>query len=150
MAKKVFFIILESDNKKRTVCDLTEKCYELGLRMVFYAADPDSAREFDNMLWIWKQSSFIPHLFTETMDQSYDEPVVITSKIADSSGYDLLLSHDPVDSGLVEKFDFVIDFAEKYNQTLIKNSRDRFRQYQKNNWQIDSIPPGRFLQMSSL
>ena len=150
MEKKVFFKILESDNKKRTVCDLTEKCYELGRRTVFYTDDPESARQYDNMLWIWKQSCFIPHVFTETMDQPYEEPVVITSKITDSSGYDLLLLHDPVEPGLVDKFDIVIDFAEKYNQTLLKNSRDRYRQYQKNNWQIESIPPGTFLQMSSL
>lgn len=149
MGKKLFFIILESDTKERTVCDVIEKCYTLGKRMVFFINNPESAGKFDDKLWIWKQSSFIPHIYTASLNQTFDEPVVITSEIIDSADYKLLLMYDPAPPEVMEKFDVVIDFAEKYNQALLKKSRDRFREGTKKSWEIDSVLPGSFLQMLS-
>ena len=140
--------MLESDNKRRTVCDITEKLYLAHRRLVFYTKDVDLAKEFDRMLWMWKQSSFIPHLYSEKLSNSYDEPVVITSHVEKVEGYDSLLLYDPLSLDTLLQFEMVVDFAEKYNQTNLAKSRERYREYQKNKWSTESLPPGQFLQMS--
>ncbi len=145
MAAKIFFIVLESDNKKRLVCDFTDKIYSENHRMVFYIENPTLAKDFDQKLWIWKQSSFIPHLYVEKLDTSFEEPVIITSQVESSADYDVLLMYDPAPLEVVNMFDQVIDFAEKYDLAALKESRDRFRHYQTNKLSVDSMKPGQFL-----
>jgi DNA polymerase-3 subunit chi len=144
---RIFFLILESDNKKRIVCDITEKLYQAERRSVFFVKESALAKDLDRMLWIWKQSSFIPHVYSERLDNRYDEPVVITSQIDKVENFNTLILYDPAPLEVMSRFDLVVDFAEKYNQTSLLQSRERYRQYQKNEWPTESLPPGQFLQM---
>jgi DNA polymerase-3 subunit chi len=145
MAGKIYFLVLESDNKNRLVCDLTDKIYSENKKLVFHVANPTVAKEFDQKLWIWKQSSFIPHIYVEKLDQSYEEPVVITSQIEDSTGYDTVLMYDPIPQDKLSQFDTVIDFAEKYDQAALQRSRQRYLKYQENKWPTETVKPGQFL-----
>ena len=147
MTPKIVFLILESDNKKRIVCDITEKLYQSQKRVALYVSEAGVAEEFDRLLWIWKQSSFIPHLYTEQLSTSYEEQVVITTKIDHTDGYDTLLLYDPAPAEVLNQFNLVIDFAEKYNMTSLTKSRERFKEYKDKNWPLESLPPGQFLQM---
>ena len=99
------------------------------------------------MLWTWKQSSFIPHIYADKLNQEYDEPIVITPHIENAPGYNILLQFDPAPIDVFNQFDLIIDFAEKYNIALLKKSRERYRDYTNKNWQVDSITSGHFLQM---
>ena len=145
MARKIFFIVLESDNKKRLVCDLTDKIYTENHRMVFYINNQTLAKDFDQKLWIWKQSSFIPHLYTTKLDTAFEEPVVITSEIETAADYNMLLMYDPAPLEVLSKFDQVIDFAEKYDLTALQKSRERYRMYQEKKWPVETVKPGQFL-----
>jgi len=117
-------------------------------RLVFYINNVSAGKEFDNMLWTWKQSSFIPHLYCDKLNQDYDEPIVITPHVESASGYNILLMFDPAPIEVLAQFDLIIDFAEKYDIALVKKSRERYREYTNKNWQVDSITSGHFLQMS--
>ena len=55
---------------------------------------------------------------------------------------------DPAPIHVLQEFDLVIDFAEKYNLALLKKSRERYKDYTNKGWQVDSMPSGHFLQMS--
>lgn len=145
MTNKIFFIVLDSDNKNRLVCDLTDKIYSENHRMVFYIKNTTIAKDFDQKLWIWKQSSFIPHVFTEKLESSFEEPVVITPEIENVADYDTLLMYDPAPMDVINQFENVIDFAEKYDQAALQSSRDRYRSYQEKKWTTESLKPGEFL-----
>ena len=144
---KIYFLILESDNKKRITCDITEKLYQTGRKTVLFSTETGLAEDLDRMLWIWKQSSFVPHVYTESLKNPFEEPVVLTSQIEKAESFNTLILYDPAPADILVHFDLVIDFAEKYNQASLLKSRERYRQYQKNNWQTESLPPGQFLQM---
>ncbi len=145
MIRKIFFIVLESDNKKRLVCDLTDKIYTENHRMVFYINNQTLAQDFDHKLWIWKQSSFVPHLYTTKLDTAFEEPVVITSEIETAADYNMLLMYDPAPFEVLSMFDRVIDFAEKYDLTKLQESRERYRAYHDKKWPVETVKPGQFL-----
>ena len=44
-----------------TACRLCEKAVGSGKRVHVHAPDEDVAREFDRLLWIYKQNSFVAH-----------------------------------------------------------------------------------------
>ena len=96
MIEKIYFIVLESDNKRRLVCDLADKIYSENHRMVFYIENEVLARDFDQKLWIWKQSSFIPHVYVQQLETALEEPVILTSEIASAADYDVLLMYDAI------------------------------------------------------
>ncbi|MFC2089107.1 DNA polymerase III subunit chi [Calditrichota bacterium] len=145
MADKIIFITLSVANKMRVVCDLIENEYMNGRRVIVNVADESEGKSLDQMLWSWKQSSFIPHAFVpELLDQS-DDPVLITDNLYTNLSYDTLILVSPLP---VEKFDWfhtVIDFAEKYNPTKIVADRDRFKLYRDKNIILETHNPGEYL-----
>ena len=78
---RIIFITLSVANKLRVVCDLVEQEYMNGNRVVINVADEEEGKSLDKMLWTWKQSSFIPHIFISDQSDSPEEPVLITDQI---------------------------------------------------------------------
>jgi DNA polymerase-3 subunit chi len=145
MSARVVFIILTSAVKSRIVCDLAEKCYEDGKKLVIYSAKKETGKNLDQLLWIWKQQSFIPHCFLDNLSENQPEPVVLTNKIEKPGSYDCIILYDPLPVEQLRSFDLVIDFAEKYDATALSESRTRYKIYRGQDYQIDSLPPGEFL-----
>jgi DNA polymerase-3 subunit chi len=145
MAVSVVMIILTSAIKTRIVCDLTEKCYLDGKRLIIYSEKKETCRSLDLLLWTWKQQSFIPHRYLENLSENQPEPVILTNKIDNIGSYDSLLLYDPLPVEQLQAFNLVIDFAEKYDTPALLESRTRYKTYRAQNYQIDSFPPGEFL-----
>jgi len=145
MSIKVVFIILSSAIKSRIVCDLAEKCYQDGKRLIIYSEKAEGGKNLDQLLWTWKQQSFIPHQYVDILSERKAEPVVLTTEIAFTDGYDSIILFDPLPVGQLQSFDLIIDFAEKYDMPALTASRERYKTYRSNNFQIESLPPGEFL-----
>ena len=61
---RVDFYVLELtgiDNQLNFACRLTEKAYKLGSRVYAHTLSEPVARRFDDMLWSFRQGSFVPH-----------------------------------------------------------------------------------------
>ncbi len=141
----VRFLVLSSDTKQKLVCELTEKFYLAGKKVVILVKNTEQGNEFDHLLWIWKQASFIPHIYNQHLSYKILEPVVLTTHIENNPGFEILLLAHPVSLDTVLKFKQVIDFAEKYDSTLLNSSRDRFKVYRDNNLKVETWQPGDFL-----
>jgi DNA polymerase-3 subunit chi len=141
----VRFLVLSNNTKQKLICDLSEKFYSAGKKVVVLVKDAGEGDELDRLLWIWKQSSFIPHLYTGILSYKLLEPVVLTSRIEDNPGFDILLLAHPISLDIILKFEQVIDFAEKYDSTRLNLSRDRFKLYRDNNLKVETWQPGDFL-----
>jgi DNA polymerase-3 subunit chi len=142
---KIFFIVLNSAQKQKIVCDIVEKCYLANKRAVVYAKDKEEANTLDQLLWNWKQSSFLPHLRSESLNTSFEEPIVITSQIEDSFDYNTLILLDAVAQETLNKFHTAIEFVEKYDITRLTESRERYKMYKANKYNIETMQPGEFL-----
>ena len=61
---RVDFYLLEAADpasKLSFACRLTEKAYGLGNKVYAHASNEADARRFDELLWTFRQGSFIPH-----------------------------------------------------------------------------------------
>ena len=139
------FLILSNDTKQKLICELTEKFYLAGKKVVILVKDDEQGNELDHLLWIWKQASFIPHLYNQQLSHKILEPVVLTAHIENNPGFEVLLLAHPVELDTVLKFKQVIDFAEKYDSMLLNSSRDRFKVYRDKKLQVETWQPGDFL-----
>ncbi len=63
MTRVDFYVLPEAsaDGPLPTACRLCEKAASAGKRVHVHAPDEDVAREFDRLLWIYKQGSFVAH-----------------------------------------------------------------------------------------
>jgi DNA polymerase-3 subunit chi len=145
LPEQVYFIILNSAVKDKVICDLAEKCYMNNKRVAILVKNNETGYQIDKLLWIWKQHSFVPHIFAENLSESLKESVIITSNIIHNSDYDVLLAATPPNPEILEKFSTIIDFAEKYDSHALEKSRNRFREYKKHGMSITSLQPGEFL-----
>jgi DNA polymerase-3 subunit chi len=61
---RVDFYVLGSggDARERFACRLAEKVYRLGHRVLVQTQGPGHARRLDDLLWTWRDGSFVPHL----------------------------------------------------------------------------------------
>ena len=145
METLIRFLVLNSNTKQKLICEVVEKFYSAGKKIVVLVKDTAEGDELDRLLWIWKQSSFVPHIFTKLLSNKILEPVVLTSHIEHNPGFEILLlaHHGPLETML--KFEQVIDFAEKYDSALLQLSRDRFKSYRSQNLKIETWQAGDFM-----
>ncbi len=63
---RIDFYILEraedhNNNREQFACRIAEKAYRLGHGVYIHTDDPAQSAKLDNLLWTFKQGSFIPH-----------------------------------------------------------------------------------------
>ena len=76
---RINFYVLQSsklNTRLEFVCRLTEKIYSKGHRILLHTDDARQAEMIDDLLWTWKQGSFIPHEIQSDAN-SADSPIVI-------------------------------------------------------------------------
>lgn len=74
------------------VCLLTEKAFSQSHRVFIRTGDAAQARRLDEMLWTFRQDSFIPHALATT---GVDEPVLIGEVRPQAAEPDLLINLGP-------------------------------------------------------
>ena len=127
------------------VCDIVEKEYESGQKVVVNVSDEKEGKTIDDMLWSWKQSTFIPHNFSVSLDAASKDPVIITPNIEEKINYDTLILVQPAELDHCKDYKKIIDFAEKYNPTKLESDRKRYKLYRDNKFKLQALNPGEYL-----
>ena len=95
---RVDFYILEADaehERLRTACRLAEKAWQRGHRVFIHAGSASLARLVDDILWTYRQDSFVPHaLWPDRVDVGEDrrEPVLIGDGTGEPADIDVLIN----------------------------------------------------------
>ena len=79
----------------RTACRLAEKAWHKGHRVFIHTDSRDAARNIDDMLWTYRQDSFVPHaLYGERVDADADsrEPVLVGDGSTQPADIDVLIN----------------------------------------------------------
>ncbi len=145
MSTEIIFLTLSVANKLRVVCDVVDDEFSIGNKVVINVSDENEGKTLDNMLWSWKQSSFIPHNFADSLTESNQDPVLIATDISENISYDTLILVHPADLEICNNYKRVIDFAEKYNPTKLETDRKRYKLYRDKKYTIETLNPGEFL-----
>jgi DNA polymerase-3 subunit chi len=79
MTRVDFYVLPEAsaDGPLPTACRLCEKAASAGKRVHVHAPDEEVAREFDRLLWIYKQNSFVAHERVGASDDAGPASVLI-------------------------------------------------------------------------
>lgn len=145
MSTQIIFLTLSVANKLRIICDVIENEFSHGNKVVVVVPDENEGKNLDNMLWSWKQSSFIPHNFSDSLKDAKKDPVIISTDISENISYDTLILVNPVNLEICNYYKKVIDFAEKYNPTKLETDRKRYKLYRNKKYKIEALNPGEFL-----
>jgi DNA polymerase III subunit chi len=94
MARIDFYVVAGSGDRARQhfACRLAEKAYRHNHSVHIEVADPASARVMDEMLWTFRDGSFVPHDLSEPGASEAMAPVTIGMHAADQRQPDLVIN----------------------------------------------------------
>lgn len=129
-ATRVDFYILDTAEPASWLnfaCRLTEKAYSLSNRVYAHTATPADAQRLDEMLWTFRQGSFVPHqLLTKTGERR--APVSIGTGDTHEDKGDLLINLTDTTLTFATGFARVAEIVGSDEQSR-QAGRERFKQY---------------------
>ena len=130
-APRIDFYLLEEPGAaacEAIACRIAEKAWHHGHRVHLHVDSPESARRLDELLWTWRDESFVPHSVCGADEASADAPVTIGSGSLPLFDSDVLLN---LDSYVPDGFDRFARVAEVVGggEPARSAGRERFRRY---------------------
>lgn len=127
MARVDFYILPEQgdQDRRRFACALTQKAWKAGNRVCLLADDREQAGELDDLLWTFRDISFVPHALIGSQDAD-SVPVLIGWDDACES--DVLINLADSIPSAADKFDRIAEIVGG-TATERQSARDRYRQY---------------------
>lgn len=117
------------DGRLLLACRLTEKAFGLGHRLYIHTESPEAARYLDDLLWTFRQNSFVPHALIPMESDGHEFPPVLIGYREDPDvEADVLINLTPEVPAFFERFDRVVEVVNQDSEVLVR-SRERFRHY---------------------
>ena len=134
MSRVDFYILAEGTQPERFACSLTAKAWTNGKRVHIHAADERAASSLDDLLWTFRDISFVPHaLFSANGVES--DPVTIGYGSHYPTHNEVVINLDQAIPEYFSSYDRVIEIvggSEQHRQL----ARQRYREYRDNNYDI--------------
>lgn len=111
-----------------TACRLCEKAAGAGKRVHVHAPDEDVAREFDRLLWVYKQGGFVAHERLGASDDPGPAAVLIGAGEPLPSHQDVLLNLGAGVPAFYDRFERVLEIVAG-DAGQRGASRERFKFY---------------------
>ena len=94
MARIDFYVLQRMDERSRQhfACKLAEKAYKLDNTVYIHTRGPDDSRQIDELLWTFRDGSFVPHGLSIANDGTESSPVVIGNDSEGVAARDLLIN----------------------------------------------------------
>ena len=145
MTERVDFYILNehTDNGRWLLaCRLAEKAYNLQHTVYVHTANQMQAQQFDDLLWTFRQNSFVPHALyspaaSATTEDNNMTPVFIGYQADPALSADVLINLGEDIPAFFEKFTRVVELVDQ-NATVLSQSRQRFRSYRDQGYEPTS------------
>ncbi|MEE9345317.1 MAG: DNA polymerase III subunit chi [Methylococcales bacterium] len=142
MTETSFYILNTSQSRERYIvaCRVAEKAYKLGQRVFILTSSTEETRTLDNLLWSFRQGSFVPHTVIDENRQPSTEAlsntVIISSSVLASNATVLInLSVDIPDN--IDTFERIVEIIDQ-NAQIKQTGRQRYKAYQSKNIQLNT------------
>jgi DNA polymerase III subunit chi len=127
-----FYILTDAapNARERLSCRLAEKAWKLGHRVYLHAGSEKQAAELDELLWTFRDGSFVPH--ARAGERTVPAPpVVIGSSDEPAPGdADVLINLDSDVPGFYPRFTRIVEIVEP-QEAARAAGRARFRFYRE-------------------
>lgn len=132
MTRVDFYVVPEGSDEGAlpTACRLCEKAAGSGKRVHVHAPDEELAREFDRLLWIYKQGGFVAHERVGASADPAPAAVLIGGGEPLPSHQDVLVNLGPEVPAFFDRFERVLEIV--HGDTATRGaSRERFKFYRE-------------------
>lgn len=136
---RVDFYVIENANERQhenLVCRLTEKAWRAGHRVYIRCANEANSASIDNLLWSYKDTSFLPHAI-DTSDEAVTVPVTIGYGVQPPSNPDVLINLAADVPDYFSRFERVMETTGSNNPARAA-ARDRYRYYQERGYALNT------------
>lgn len=129
---RVDFYILEDTDSERAAlsCRIAEKAYKGGLRVFILAPDRAQATRIDELLWTFRDGSFVPHALLDAGIASEDSPVLIGTTDQSPPPADVLINLTDTVPECFRQFERVVEIVAASEDSR-RLGRERFRRYRE-------------------
>ncbi|MEM6511897.1 MAG: DNA polymerase III subunit chi [Pseudomonadota bacterium] len=136
MARVDFYVLRESGQAARAAfaCKLAEKAYRLENSVHIHVDDPSAMRSLDELLWTFRDGSFVPHHCLG--DADLDSPVTIGCAVADGSRQ-LLINLSSELPGFAAEFERVAEVVSADDDSR-QTSRERYSRYREQGHSLET------------
>lgn len=125
-----FYVLPASGKNERLVfaCRLAEKAFDQGRRVYIHAESEEQSMQLDNLLWTFRQGSFLPHaLYCAENDNEL--PIHIGWQ-SESKAYDVLINLAPKVPVFFDRFERIAEIVDT-DESVKQAARERFRFYRE-------------------
>lgn len=133
MARVDFYVLERADEQARLTfaCRLAEKAYRLNHSVYLHTPNRAEAERLDQLLWTFRDGSFVPHALVGDAEDTADSPIMIGNASDGVEPRDLLINLDDNIPGFAADFPRVAEVVTK-DEDCRRLSRKRFVEYRDN------------------
>jgi DNA polymerase-3 subunit chi len=121
-------------DKLNLACRLAAKAYRKGRRVMIYTSDEGLAQRFDELLWTFAPTDFVPHCQSGNK-LAETTPVIVGNEPPDGLHNDVLINLDLENPPFFSRFQRLIEVTGS-TQEDTQAARKRYRFYQDRGYQI--------------
>lgn len=123
-------------DKLIAACRLCAKAVQQGVRVLVYIPDAALIERFDQLLWTFSATSFVPHCRSDDdADLVQQTPVVLSRQVQIGAAFDVLLNLHHEQPPAFDEFARLIEIAGTANEDK-SAARERYRQYKNGGFEI--------------
>lgn len=136
---QVDFYILDdtaADARQRFACRLAEKAWQQGHRVYIHTGDPELSTHMDELLWSFRQGSFVPHGLDD--DATADDAPIHIGHGGEPRHHDeVLINLDREIPLFFSRFRRVAEVVDGDEENR-RGGRERFRFYRDRGYALES------------
>ena len=132
MPRVDFYILASAEETSRHLfaCRLAEKAYRLSHTVHIHTANRQQAELLDDLLWTFRDGSFVPHELLAVGSSGTQSPVTIGFDSARMGGHDLVINLTDDVPAMAGSFPRVAELVTS-DQRSRQKSRERFVHYRE-------------------
>ncbi len=133
-----FYLLAESEAEELSLlaCRLLEKAYSRGHRVFVYCSNQQEAERLDELLWTFKDNSFIPHNLQGEGPEP-PPPIQIGYQNEPRGFNDILINLNSEIPNFHSRFRRIIEIVAN-NENAKEISRAHYREYRANKYEIQT------------
>ena len=139
MARVDFYVLAQVDERARHMlaCKLAEKAWRLENTVYIHAKDRSDAERLDELLWTFRDGSFVPHGLAGRNDGTESSPIVIGCDMQGVEARDLLINLCDEIPPFAEGFPRVAELVTS-DENCRKASRRRYAEYRDQGHELNT------------
>jgi DNA polymerase-3 subunit chi len=139
MARIDFYVLSQSGEQARQLfaCRLAEKAYRLDHTVYIHANDRAATDRVDDLLWTFRDGSFVPHQVAQPGADNSESPVTVGCEATNITPRDLLINLCDEIPACAAEFPRIAELVSSDDDSKQK-SRQRFATYREQGHDLET------------